>query len=69
MANILADAVRKDLSLTNRTRSKNLPQLPPRVEAEVGENVLLNVDVLKVVILISVPPTPIISRLWLAALT
>lgn len=45
---ILADAVRIGASLTNRTRSRKLPQLPPRVASQVGENVLLNVDELNI---------------------
>ena len=46
--NILADAVRTNTSLTNKTRSRKLSSLPPRVADQVGENKLLNVDELNV---------------------
>jgi hypothetical protein len=47
-ADILADAVRTGASLNNRTRSRRLPSLPPRIADQVGENLLLNVDDLKI---------------------
>jgi hypothetical protein len=47
-SSILADAVRTGTSLNNRTRSRKLSELPPRVAEQVGENMLLNVDNLKI---------------------
>jgi hypothetical protein len=46
--NMLADAVRTGASLNNRIRSRNLPALPARLIDQVGENTILNVDVLNI---------------------
>lgn len=44
----VANAVKTGTSLTNRVRSRKLPPVPDRVTEQIGENVILNVDLLKV---------------------